>query len=81
MLPPFSPHRTQFLEMVIRFLAEGAASGLNVIAVYVTEILKVTGFDGGYHVSHYATYCCLCPCTNEPSLCDVSAGVRNSLWQ
>lgn len=40
-LPP------QFLEMVIRFLAEGAASGLNVIAVYVTEILRVTGFDGG----------------------------------
>ncbi|XP_023251966.1 transmembrane protein 109-like isoform X2 [Seriola lalandi dorsalis] len=35
----------EFLEMVIRFLAEGAASGLNVIAVYVTEILKVTGFD------------------------------------
>ncbi|XP_044061319.1 transmembrane protein 109-like isoform X1 [Siniperca chuatsi] len=34
-----------FLEMVIRFLAEGAASGLNVIAVYVTEILRVTGFD------------------------------------
>uniref|UniRef100_A0A8C6UCS6 Si:dkey-74k8.3 n=1 Tax=Neogobius melanostomus TaxID=47308 RepID=A0A8C6UCS6_9GOBI len=35
----------QFLETVIRFLAEGAASGLNVIAVYVTEILRVTGFD------------------------------------
>ncbi|XP_029368319.1 transmembrane protein 109-like isoform X2 [Echeneis naucrates] len=35
----------EFLQMVIRFLAEGAASGLNVIAVYVTEILKVTGFD------------------------------------
>ncbi|XP_029296749.1 transmembrane protein 109-like isoform X1 [Cottoperca gobio] len=34
-----------FLEMVIRFFAEGAASGLNVIAVYVTEILRVTGFD------------------------------------
>ncbi|KAM7417724.1 hypothetical protein PAMA_017390 [Pampus argenteus] len=34
-----------FLETVIRFLAEGAASGLNVIAVYVTEILRVTGFD------------------------------------
>ncbi|CAJ1058538.1 transmembrane protein 109-like isoform X1 [Xyrichtys novacula] len=34
-----------FFEMVIRFLAEGAASGLNVIAVYVTEILRVTGFD------------------------------------
>lgn len=36
---------TEFLETVIRFLAEGAASGLNVIAVYVTEILRVTGFD------------------------------------
>ncbi|XP_070692835.1 voltage-gated monoatomic cation channel TMEM109 isoform X2 [Pempheris klunzingeri] len=35
----------EFLEMAIRFLAEGAASGLNVIAVYVTEILRVTGFD------------------------------------
>ncbi|XP_072251906.1 uncharacterized protein [Leuresthes tenuis] len=34
-----------FLETVIRFVAEGAASGLNVIAVYVTEILRVTGFD------------------------------------
>ncbi|XP_030001099.1 uncharacterized protein LOC115426949 isoform X1 [Sphaeramia orbicularis] len=34
-----------FFEMAIRFLAEGAASGLNVIAVYVTEILRVTGFD------------------------------------
>lgn len=38
----------QFFETVIRFLAEGAASGLNVIAVYVAEILRVTGFDGGY---------------------------------
>ncbi|XP_068596653.1 voltage-gated monoatomic cation channel TMEM109 [Brachionichthys hirsutus] len=35
----------QFFKTVIRFLAEGAASGLNVIAVYVTEILRVTGFD------------------------------------
>ncbi|XP_061581176.1 voltage-gated monoatomic cation channel TMEM109-like isoform X2 [Cololabis saira] len=35
----------EFLETVIRFVAEGAASGLNVIAVYVTEILRVTGFD------------------------------------
>nr|XP_057919448.1 uncharacterized protein LOC131110392 isoform X1 [Doryrhamphus excisus] len=34
-----------FVQMAIRFLAEGAASGLNVIAVYVTEILRVTGFD------------------------------------
>lgn len=35
----------ELLETVIRFLSEGAASGLNVIAVYVTEILRVTGFD------------------------------------
>ncbi|XP_077389136.1 voltage-gated monoatomic cation channel TMEM109 isoform X1 [Festucalex cinctus] len=34
-----------FLGMVIHLVAEGAASGLNVIAVYVTEILRVTGFD------------------------------------
>ncbi|XP_012711112.1 uncharacterized protein si:dkey-74k8.3 isoform X1 [Fundulus heteroclitus] len=34
-----------FLQKAIRSLAEGAASGLNVIAVYVTEILRVTGFD------------------------------------
>ncbi|XP_062332625.1 uncharacterized protein si:dkey-74k8.3 isoform X1 [Osmerus eperlanus] len=34
-----------FVDMLIRFLAEGAASGLNVIAVYVTEILRVTGID------------------------------------
>uniref|UniRef100_A0A3P9KVX7 Si:dkey-74k8.3 n=1 Tax=Oryzias latipes TaxID=8090 RepID=A0A3P9KVX7_ORYLA len=33
------------LQTAIRFLAEGAASGLNVIAVYVTEILRVTGFN------------------------------------
>ncbi|MEQ2178623.1 hypothetical protein GOODEAATRI_015987, partial [Goodea atripinnis] len=42
------PAPPQFLQTAIRFLAEGAASGLNVIAVYVTEILRVTGFDGGY---------------------------------
>ncbi|XP_047209779.1 uncharacterized protein LOC124860472 isoform X2 [Girardinichthys multiradiatus] len=35
----------EFLQTAIQFLAEGAASGLNVIAVYVTEILRVTGFD------------------------------------
>ncbi|XP_060935305.1 voltage-gated monoatomic cation channel TMEM109-like [Limanda limanda] len=35
----------EFFEMVLRVVAEGAASGLNVIAVYVTEILRVTGFD------------------------------------
>ncbi|XP_062249498.1 voltage-gated monoatomic cation channel TMEM109 isoform X1 [Platichthys flesus] len=34
-----------FFEMVLRVVAEGAASGLNVIAVYFTEILRVTGFE------------------------------------
>ncbi|XP_051937285.1 uncharacterized protein LOC127610853 isoform X1 [Hippocampus zosterae] len=34
-----------FLRMVFRFLAEGVANGLNVIAAYVTEILRVIGFD------------------------------------
>lgn len=43
--------------MVIRFLAEGAASGLNVIAVYVTEILRVTGFDGRLHGGLCASLC------------------------
>ncbi|XP_005719937.1 transmembrane protein 109 isoform X1 [Pundamilia nyererei] len=42
-----------FFEMVIRFLAEGAASGLNVIAVYVTEILRVTGFDATLKLPHF----------------------------
>ncbi|XP_067373859.1 voltage-gated monoatomic cation channel TMEM109-like isoform X1 [Channa argus] len=42
-----------FLEMVIRFVAEGAASGLNVIAVYVTEILRVTGFDVALTLPHF----------------------------
>ncbi|XP_051937295.1 uncharacterized protein LOC127610853 isoform X2 [Hippocampus zosterae] len=36
---------TEFLRMVFRFLAEGVANGLNVIAAYVTEILRVIGFD------------------------------------
>lgn len=50
--------------MVIRFLAEGAASGLNVIAVYVTEILRVTGVDGR--------------CQDGPCLCAcLSAGVAH----
>jgi len=43
----------EFLDMVIRFLAEGAASGLNVIAVYVTEILRVTGFDAALTLPHF----------------------------
>nr|XP_055034087.1 uncharacterized protein si:dkey-74k8.3 isoform X1 [Misgurnus anguillicaudatus] len=32
-----------FVEMLMKFVAEGAASGLNVIAVYVSEILRATG--------------------------------------
>ncbi|CAI5652060.1 transmembrane protein 109 isoform X2 [Oreochromis niloticus] len=43
----------EFFEMVIRFLAEGAASGLNVIAVYVTEILRVTGFDAALKLPRF----------------------------
>ncbi|XP_077466333.1 uncharacterized protein LOC144082792 isoform X2 [Stigmatopora argus] len=35
----------EFLGTVVRFLAEGVAAGLNVIAVYVAEILRVAGFD------------------------------------
>ncbi|XP_021416607.2 uncharacterized protein LOC110488637 isoform X1 [Oncorhynchus mykiss] len=42
-----------FFEMLIRFLAEGAASGLNVIAVYVTEILRVTGVDVQLPFPHF----------------------------
>ncbi|XP_053735389.1 uncharacterized protein LOC128767388 isoform X1 [Synchiropus splendidus] len=42
-----------FFETVIRCLAEGAASGLNVIAVYVTEILRVTGFDVAMSLPHF----------------------------
>lgn len=41
------------IEMLIRFLAEGAASGLNVIAVYVTEILRVTGVDVKLPFPHF----------------------------
>nr|XP_055034088.1 uncharacterized protein si:dkey-74k8.3 isoform X2 [Misgurnus anguillicaudatus] len=33
----------EFVEMLMKFVAEGAASGLNVIAVYVSEILRATG--------------------------------------
>lgn len=36
----------EFVEMVLQFVAEGAASGLNVIAVYVSEILRATGANG-----------------------------------
>ncbi|KAM6953468.1 uncharacterized protein FYW47_014098 isoform 1-T1 [Aplochiton taeniatus] len=42
-----------FFTMLIRFLAQGAASGLNVIAVYVTEILRVTGVDVALPFPHF----------------------------
>ncbi len=32
--------------MLLQFVAEGTASGLNVIAVYVSEILRATGVNG-----------------------------------
>ncbi|XP_060783339.1 uncharacterized protein si:dkey-74k8.3 [Neoarius graeffei] len=32
-----------FLDMALQFVAEGAAGGLNVIAVYIAEILHATG--------------------------------------
>ncbi|KAL0974054.1 hypothetical protein UPYG_G00214790 [Umbra pygmaea] len=42
-----------FFEMIIRFVAQGAASGLNVIAVYVIEILRVTGVDVHLPFPHF----------------------------
>lgn len=32
--------------MALQFVAEGAAGGLNVITVYVAEILRATGVGG-----------------------------------
>ncbi|XP_072519877.1 uncharacterized protein [Salminus brasiliensis] len=43
----------EFVEMVLRFVAEGAASGLNVIAVYVSEILRATGLGDPVSVPHF----------------------------
>ncbi|KAK2890709.1 hypothetical protein Q8A67_013352 [Cirrhinus molitorella] len=43
----------EFFEMVLKFVAEGAASGLNVIAVYVSEILRATGVDETISVPHF----------------------------
>ncbi|XP_061755911.1 voltage-gated monoatomic cation channel TMEM109-like isoform X2 [Nerophis ophidion] len=43
----------EFLQMMIRCVAEGASSGLNVIAVYVTEILRVTGFDATFTLPRF----------------------------
>ncbi|XP_066505886.1 voltage-gated monoatomic cation channel TMEM109 isoform X2 [Hoplias malabaricus] len=45
----------EFVEMVLKFVAEGAASGLNVIAVYVSEILRATGLGDPVSVPHFTT--------------------------
>ncbi|XP_056327862.1 uncharacterized protein LOC130241107 isoform X1 [Danio aesculapii] len=42
-----------FVEMVLQFVAEGAASGLNVIAVYVSEILRATGANEIVSIPHF----------------------------
>lgn len=44
---------TEFVEMLLQFVAEGAASGLNVIAVYVSEILRATGVNDSTSVPHF----------------------------
>ncbi|XP_017547624.1 transmembrane protein 109 isoform X2 [Pygocentrus nattereri] len=44
---------SEFVEMVLRFVAEGAASGLNVIAVYVSEILRATGLGDPVSIPHF----------------------------
>ncbi|KAM9413804.1 uncharacterized protein ACWYII_025436 isoform 1-T1 [Salvelinus alpinus] len=43
----------EFFEMLSRFLAEGAASGLNIFALYVTDILRVTGVDVHLPFPHF----------------------------
>ncbi|XP_058654150.1 transmembrane protein 109 isoform X2 [Onychostoma macrolepis] len=43
----------EFVEMLLQFVAEGAASGLNVIAVYVSEILRATGVNESISVPHF----------------------------
>ncbi|TRY83893.1 hypothetical protein DNTS_014649 [Danionella cerebrum] len=43
----------QFVKMVLDFVAEGAASGLNVIAVYVNEILRATGMSHAIAIPHF----------------------------
>ncbi|KAM9413805.1 uncharacterized protein ACWYII_025436 isoform 2-T2 [Salvelinus alpinus] len=44
---------SMFFEMLSRFLAEGAASGLNIFALYVTDILRVTGVDVHLPFPHF----------------------------
>lgn len=43
----------EFVEMMLQFVAEGAASGLNVIAVYVSEILRATGANEIISIPHF----------------------------
>lgn len=43
----------EVMEMVLQFVAEGAASGLNVIAVYVSEILRATGLGAPVSIPHF----------------------------
>ncbi|XP_016311581.1 transmembrane protein 109-like isoform X2 [Sinocyclocheilus anshuiensis] len=43
----------EFVEMLLQLVAEGAASGLNVIAVYVSEILRATGVNETVSVPHF----------------------------
>ncbi|XP_077091885.1 voltage-gated monoatomic cation channel TMEM109 isoform X1 [Siphateles boraxobius] len=42
-----------FVEMLLKFVAEGAASGLNVIAVYVSEILRAIGVNETISIPHF----------------------------
>ncbi|KAI5624820.1 hypothetical protein C0J50_15626 [Silurus asotus] len=50
-------HTTQqcltFLDMALQFVAEGAAGGLNVIAVYVAEVLRATGVGDAVSIPHF----------------------------
>ncbi|TSV81475.1 hypothetical protein Baya_13305 [Bagarius yarrelli] len=43
-----------FFEMVLQFVAEGAAGGLNVIAVYMAEILRATGLGDPVFIPHFS---------------------------
>ncbi|XP_051715627.1 uncharacterized protein si:dkey-74k8.3 isoform X2 [Ctenopharyngodon idella] len=43
----------EFVEMLLKFVAEGVASGLNVIAVYVSEILRATGVNETISIPHF----------------------------
>ncbi|XP_057206250.1 uncharacterized protein si:dkey-74k8.3 isoform X2 [Triplophysa rosa] len=45
----------EFVEMLLKLIAEGAASGLNVIAVYVSEILRATGVSETISIPHFTT--------------------------